>query len=306
MKRRSFLKTAAVGAVAAPFRLSADPPAADPRDRIGCTTVTFRHRFASTRPQGLAPTGPDFRLLDVPAMFVEELGLHNVELWSRHFPTATVAFGEELRAAAARAGARVVNLQHDEPPFDLSSSDPAKRRASIATVEHWMDIAAACGATSLRANVGGRPDEAFALGTTADSFTRLAAKGEKVGVRILVENHGGHSSKAENIAAIVAAVNSPWCRSLPDFGNMPAGFTPPQRVAFLDQILPSAHLVSAKGMEFDADYRHTSYDIAACVSAAEKSGFKGVYSIELWAPAYVPPDPFRAVRALTDLIARHL
>ncbi|MCX7887476.1 MAG: hypothetical protein N3B01_09530, partial [Verrucomicrobiae bacterium] len=104
----------------------------------------------------------------------------------------------------------------------------------------------------------------------------------------------------------VKAVNSPWCRSLPDFGNMPAGFTTEQRVAFLNQILPYAFLISAKGMEFDADYRHTSYDVAACVRAAEQAGYKGIYSIELWSPKYIPPDPVRAVRALADIITRNI
>ena len=305
MTRKHFLKTsAAVGLVAPAVWASERKPAPAAIDRVSCTTVSFRHRFAATRVKNVSVAGPDFQLVDMPAMFVEKLGLRNVEVWSRHFPEPTIAFGEKLRAAADKAGARIVNVQQDEPPYELSNPAVEKRGAGIATIEQWMNIAAACGATSLRANVGGKPDEPFNLQAATDSFSRLAAHGEKLGVKILVENHGGHSLRTENVAAIVRAVNSPWCRSLPDFGNVPKGMTLDQRVAFLKKILPFAHLISAKGMEFDADYLHTSYDFAACVRAAEKAGFKGIYSIELWSPTYLPPDPIRAVRSLRDLVAR--
>ncbi|MBU4459033.1 MAG: sugar phosphate isomerase/epimerase, partial [Verrucomicrobia bacterium] len=224
MNRRTFLRTTTLAA-AAPLLGAGAVRAADKMDRIGCTTVSFRMRFSSTRPKGVQTTGPDLDLHDVPALFAEKLGIRNVEVWSKHFPEPTVAYAANLREAARKAGARIVNVQLDEPPFDLSSPDAAARRACIEATKKWMDVAAACGAPSLRANTGGKKDEPFDLPTTADSFSRLAEYGAKTGVRILVENHGGHSLKAENVASIVGTVNSPWCRSLPDFGNMPAGFT---------------------------------------------------------------------------------
>jgi hypothetical protein len=305
MNRRGLLRYSTAALIAVPG-MAVTASTDSKMSRIGCTTVTFRTRFAATRPKGMDPSGPDFDLLDMPAMFVEKLGIRNVELWSKHFAEPTVAYGGKLRGAAAKAGARIINVQMDEPPFDLSSADTDKRRACIEATKKWVDIAAACGAPSMRANVGGLRNETFDLQTTADSFLQLAEYGEKVGIKILVENHGGHSLKAENVAAIVGRVNSPWCRSLPDFGNIPVEFTKEQRVAFLNQILPSAYLISAKGMEFDADYRHTSYDIGACVRVAEAAGFRGIYSIELWAPKYIPPDPARAVKTVTDIIIANL
>lgn len=301
MKRRTFLKfgTAALAPMVAGARSRA---AGAQTDRIGATTVSFRMRFASTRPKGVAAAEPDLALLDVPALFVEKLGISNVEVWSKHFGEGTVAYGEKLRAAAAKAGARIINVQMDEPPFDLSGPDAGKRKACIAFTKQWMDIAAACGAPSMRANVGGGKGEAFDLATTVDSFRALAEYGEKIGVKILVENHGGHSMGEGNVAAIVKAVSGAWCRALPDFGNMPGEVTMEQRIAFLAPMFPLADLISAKGMEFDENYRHTSYDIGACVRAAEAGGFRGIYSVECWAPKYVPPDPARAVKSVADII----
>lgn len=304
MNRRTFLASIAGAALPLPVSAASGPDRA--YGRLACTSVSFRHRFAATRPKGQAANEPDLTLLDLPALVAERLGLRQVEVWSRHFLEPTLAFAEKLRHAAERAGARIVNVQQDEPPFELSHPDADRRAASVASIKRWMELAAACGSPSLRANVGGRPTDPFDLSAAADSFRRLADHGAKLGVKILVENHGGHSVKAENVAAVVAAVASPWCRSLPDFGNLPAGTSLPDRIAFLQKILPFAALVSAKGMEFDADYRHTSYDVGACVRAAESAGFTGIYSIELWAPSYTPPDPFRAVRTMGDEITRHL
>lgn len=301
MRRRIFIKKLGLGAGAV---LLARPGEANAgtMGRLGATTVSFRMRFQSTRPKGMSPTEPDLELLDVPALFVERLGISNVEVWSKHFSEATVAYGEKLRAAAASAGARIINVQMDEPPFDLSGTDSGKRKACIGLTKGWMDIAAACGAPSMRANVGGAKGDAFDLATTVDSFRALAEYGEKIGVKILVENHGGHSMVEGNVAAIVKTVNSPWCRSLPDFGNMPGEVSIEQRIGFLSSMFPVADLISAKGMEFDENYRHTSYDIGACVRAAEAAGFKGIYSVECWAPKYLPADPFKAVKAVAESI----
>lgn len=307
MKRREFIQTTAAALAATPcFQPAALLAANDKLARIGCTTVTFRTRFAATRPKNTTAAGPDFNLLDMPAMFVEQLGLRNVELWSKHFPAATVAFGEKMRAAAAKAGARIINIQQDEPPFDLCSPEADKRAACLKVTKQWMDIAAACGAPSMRANVGGKAGETLDLAVTVDSFRQLAEHGEKLGIKILVENHGGPSLKAENVAAIVKGVNSPWCRGLLDFGNAPGPLTQEQRIAYLEQMLPLAYLVSAKGMEFNANYQHTSYDFAACVRASEKAGFKGIYSIELWAPNYIPADPIYAVKSLKEIIQQNI
>jgi hypothetical protein len=51
-------------------------------------------------------------------------------------------------------------------------------------------------------------------------------------------------------------------------------------------------------MVFDEQYRHMSYDIGRCVKLGESMGFKGIYSVEQWASAYVPPDTFEMVRAI--------
>ncbi|MCK4294671.1 MAG: sugar phosphate isomerase/epimerase [Planctomycetes bacterium] len=312
MHRREFLKRAGV-VLASSTVLSAKmrPVAAAPDKkskvkRIGCTTVCFRARFPKTRPKDYSGSEPYLNLLDVPDLFAEKLGVHNVELWSRHFEDTSLKYCRKVKAAAKKAGSRIINIQMDEPGYQLSSKDAAQRKSSIEVVKQWMDRAAACGATSLRANTGGSAKETLDVSITGDSFRQLAEHGEKIGVKILIENHGGLSSRPENIVAVIEAVDSPWCRALPDFGNMPTNFTQQQRDGFLKKLLPHAHLISAKGMYFNKQGKHLTYDIGACVRTAEASGFKGIYSAEQWSPKPNPIDAVAAARAIIRQIADNI
>jgi len=266
--------------------------------RIGCTTVCFRMRFPSTRPKDYSAREPDLTLLEVPAFFADKLGVHNVELWSRHFEQTSLEYCRKISSAAEKAASKIINIQLDDPGYNLSHADPAQRRKGIEFVKQWMDWAAACGATSLRANTGGSPKEKFDLAVTSDSYRQLAEYGEKIGVKILIENHGGHSSNPDNIVSIIKTVDSPWCRALPDFGNVPADLTQQQRDEFLKKLYPHAHLISAKGMYFDEQAKHLTYDIGACVRTAEASGFKGIYSAEQWSPKPIAVDALTATRTI--------
>ncbi len=274
--------------------------------RIGCTTVCLRNRFPKTRPKGYSGGESLLSLLQIPDLFAEKLGVHNVELWSRHFEQTSLKYCAKLRAAAEKAGSKIVNIQMDEPGYNLSATDPAQRKKGVELVKQWMEMAAACGAGSLRANTGGSAQAPVNLAITGDSFRQLAQHGEKIGVKILIENHGGLSSKPKNIVAIIKAVDSPWCRSLPDFRNMPVRFKQQQRDEFLKQLYPYAHLISAKGMDFDKKGRHLTYDIGACVRTAEACGVTGIYSAEQWSPNPCPVDAFTAARAIIKAIVDNL
>ncbi len=158
VNRRRFIK---VSALAGAFAANATGAEAKP-DRIACTTTTFRGRF------------PKFPLLEFPAFLKKELGLSNVEIWSRHIPEQTPEFFKKLKSAARDIGSRIINIQLDQPGYDLSNPDDTSRSKSIDTVRRWMDLAKTCGATSLRANTGGKKGQKFVLGRTADAFGQLA------------------------------------------------------------------------------------------------------------------------------------
>ncbi|MBW3629947.1 MAG: sugar phosphate isomerase/epimerase [Gemmatimonadetes bacterium] len=308
MERRDFLKrgslalTAPLWTAAAGCASVGSSPALDTRERIGISSVSFRDWFVTTRP-ATAPAGPrSLDALSAPQFVAQELGIRKLELWNRHFDEPTVAYARRVREAADRAGVQINCVQL---PGDMSNPEAAVRDRSIAETRRWIEIAAAAGAPAVRVDTGGGANVPFDVRVTGESYRELAQHGASNNVIILVENHGGHSNVAENVAAIVKHVNSRWVRSYPDFGNMPHDSTARQ-IAFLNTILPWAHMISAKAEVFDASYRHTSFDIAPLVDAAEAGGFRGVYSIELWTARTPPADPVRATRVVMDTIESRL
>ena len=301
INRREFL--AATSASVGLASVSGCAPAADAKARIGVTTVGFRERFQSTAARGTA----DLDLLSWPAFVRTTFDVSYVEAWSRHFDELSIGYCEQLKQAALDAGTEFINIQLD--PFeadlvDMAAIDDSRRLADIEEVKRWMDRSLACGAPFLRANtdapVAGRP---FDRDRIADSFHRLAEYGETIGVTILVENHGGYSRDIANVEAVVRAVDHPYCRALADWGNSP-GATTADRIDSLRTLAPLTALVSAKGKSFDeSDWTHSDYDVAEMTRAFERSGYGGIYSIELYeVPA--PSDPVAAVHSMIAAVSR--
>jgi sugar phosphate isomerase/epimerase len=317
MNRRRFLAHGSRILAAAPFvgtaielghaADAAAAPQAIPAavlNRIGITTVCFRERFPATRSKGAAPpAGGDLTLLTAPKFIADELGLHNVEIWSAQFAEKTPEYCKQVKSAAEAAGSRIINVQIDGPE-NLSDPDPAKRAASIASIKEWMDRSAAVGSPRMRANTGGGSAEAWDVNRTADSFKQLAEYGKKIGVKILIENHTGYSADIDKVVQIVKAVNDPNCKLISDWGNTPST-SPADRVAGLSKLLPQLELVSAKELDFDDQNKHVSYDIVPFIKATEASGFKGIYSIEFYSNR-PPRDVVGAARDMMNTIAANI
>lgn len=311
MQRRTFLKQGSGALVGSLWACSASwtgggAPSASGADRfprIGVTTVSFRSRFPATRSMNGGPvTNPELTLPAAPEFFAREVGLHNVEIWDLQFAEQSVAYCQSIRVAAEAAGSRIANLQIDGVG-DLSAAAPATRAEALAKSKAWMDRAVVLGSPRIRFNTGPGPGQPFDLGVTSDSFRQLAEYGERVGVTVLVENHG---TPIPDVVAIVNEVNHPRCRSLVDFGNTTPGGTTEEKIAALRPMFDHLGFVSAKASEFDDEYRHTSWDIGALVRAIEQSGYRGIYSVELWNTSAPPADTVRAARAVRDTIARNL
>jgi sugar phosphate isomerase/epimerase len=317
MHRRRFLQHGARALAAAPFlplagtvaKAAGDfaggqPLPAAVLNRIGITTVCFRERFPATRTKGApAPADGELSLLTAPKMIADQLGLHNVEIWSAQFADTSVDYCKQVKAAAAAVGSRIIDVQVDGPE-NLSDPDQAKRTASIATIKQWMDRAAAVGAPRMRANTGGGSAAAWDVNRTADSFRQLADYGKTIGVKILIENHTGYSADIDKVVELVKTVDHPNCGVISDWGNTPST-SPADRVAGLSKLLPHLELVSAKELDFDDSNKHVSYDIVPLIKATEASGFKGIYSIEFYSNR-PPKDVVGAARDMMQTIASNI
>lgn len=304
MHRRDFLKCGSM-ALATPLFSSAFPSTAlgasrqtGALDRVGIATWSFRHLIAAGRnPNMPAPERAVMTALDAPKFVREELGLRQLEIIINHLDERTVAYAERVRAAADQAGVRFINFQLGG---QMSSPDPAVRARSIADVKDGMRIAAALGAPTVRADVGGAAGQPLDLAITADSYKQLVEFGTTIGVMPMPENHGGHSSNPDTLVRIMRAID-PRIRAIVDWGNFQVE-NQAQRIESTRKLLPYTGLVSAKFDRFDSDYR-PSYDVAELVRLVEASGYLGQYSIEITNP---PADIVRGALAAKEIITANL
>jgi L-ribulose-5-phosphate 3-epimerase len=304
MHRRDFLKNGSI-ALATPLFASTFPSTAlgafmqaGPVDRIGIATWSFRHLIAAGRNAKMPPAERAvMTALDAPKFVSGELGLRQLEIIINHLDERTVAYAERVRAAADQAGVKFMNLQLGG---QMSASDPAVREKSIAEIKEGMRIAAALGAPSVRADVGGKQGEPLDLAITADSYKQLVEFGSTIGVMPMPENHGGHSTDPDTLVSIMRAID-PRVRAIVDWGNLRVE-NQAQRLEGTRKLLPYTGLVSAKVDRFDADYR-PGYDVAELVRLVEASGYRGKYSIEI---TNAPADIVRGSLAAKEIIAANL
>src|SRR5215218_6231832 len=254
MHRRDFLKRSSF-AFAAPLfwtalpstTVAASQPA--PPDRIGIATWSFRHLMAAGRNDKMPPAERAvMTALDAPKFVREELGLARLEIIINHLDERTAQYAERVRAAADKVGVTFMNLQLGG---QMSAPDPAVRAKSIDEIKDGMRIAAALGAPTVRADVGGRAGEPLDLAITADSYKQLVEFGNTIGVMPMPENHGGHSTDPDTLVSILKTLD-PRIRAIVDWGNFRVD-NQTQRIESTRKLLPHAGLVSAKVDRFDAE-----------------------------------------------------
>jgi hypothetical protein len=139
----------------------------------------------------------------------------------------------------------------------------------------------------------------------------LSEAGASLGVYVLVENHGLHTSDAAFMAGIIREVGNPYLGTLPDFGNWclnrewgsTKGGTCTEAydpVKGLEEFLPFARGVSAKSYDFDQDGNETLLPYRALLQKVKDYGFSGHIGIEYEGNRLSETAGIRATKALIE------
>jgi sugar phosphate isomerase/epimerase len=244
------------------------------------------------------------QLVNFPAYTKEQFGIEAVELNSPFFASCDEAYLQQLSAAAAQAGVKLLNIAVDEKG-DLSSDDEAVRQEGIVKYSRWVPVAAALGCSAIRANSGGKnmTDRGRAVKQCTDSFRRLAEEGRRHNVTILMENHWGLSADPESVVEVMEGVRQTHgpdaVGTLPDFGNWPEGV---DRESALRRIMPYARAVHAKVLDIDENLDHPKFDLEQCISIAREAGYDGYLGIEYEGKGDPVEGVRRAVRKLRPML----
>jgi len=301
LDRRAFLTQAAlwVGALALP----------------GCSTVNsskkppFKISLAEWSLHK-ALFGKKLDHLDFPKTARHDYGIDAIELVNQFFMDKANdrAYIAEFKKRADGEGVRVLLIMCDDEGA-LGDPDEAKRRQAVENHYKWAEAAKFFGCHSIRVNAETRGAGSFEAQQerAADGLRRLSGFGAKLGLNVIVENHGGLSSNGAWLAGVMRKVNLPNCGTLPDFGNFELGGGKEyDRYKGVAEMMPFAKAVSAKSHDFDAAGNETHTDYRRMMKIVLDAGYHGHLGIEYEGEKITEPDGIRATKRLLERVRDEL
>ena len=280
--RRDFLKGAALAGLAA--GLGPDSPASamkpikrgqDSAIKLSIAGYSFRKEFKSDP--------PEMTLLEDFVDFAARHGLDAIEPTSYYFPEpVTDEYLLELKRRAFLQGLDIsgtaIGNTYTFPP------GPA-REEQIALTKTWVDRAALLGAPSIRVFAGKiqeGDDEKTARKYCIETLHECLEYAATRGVFLALENHGGIVSTAEQMMAIVEAVEHPWFGVNLDTGNFHSE-DPYREVAML---APYSVTVQLKvEMRPAGSPNKIPADIPKVMNILKAAGYRGYVALEYEAEA---------------------
>jgi L-ribulose-5-phosphate 3-epimerase len=221
--------------------------------------------------------------LDFPRITREQFGIEGLEYVNQLWQAPVADYVRRLKAAQASTGTRCVLIMCDGEGF-MGHPEKTVRLAASANHYKWVDITAELGGHSIRTNMYPGPRQPESVGEIAEfvdrcseSFNDLCAYARKANINVIIENHGGVSSKAEVVMSLMNKVNAPNFGTLPDFGNFPKET---DKYEAVKQLMPRAKGVSFKCFDFDASGRETTIDMDRMMSIVDAAGYQGYVGIE--------------------------
>ena len=217
LNRRTFIKSAAaLGAVSliSPALKAAAAPKKEPF-KISLAQWSLNKRFLKRA--GAEPLDHlEF------AKIARSVGIDGIEYVNQMFfeKATDRSYLGEMKTRAAGEGVNSLLIMCDREG-NLGAPAEADRLKTVQNHLKWLDAAAFLGCHSIRVNAASDPklswDEQAKL--AADGLHRLCVEGDKRGLWVVVENHGGLSSNGKWLTQVMKQAGHARAGILPDFGN---------------------------------------------------------------------------------------
>ena len=216
--RRTFLKsTAALGALglAQPLTKAVAADTKTEKFKISLAQWSLNKRFLK-RPGAEPLDNLEF------AKIARSVGIDGLEYVNQMFKDKAKdeAYLGEMKKRAEGEGVKSLLIMCDGEGSIGAPQEPARAK----TIENhlkWLDAAVFLGCHSIRVNAASDAklpwDEQAKL--AADGLHRLCDEGDKRGLWVVVENHGGLSSNGKWLTQVMKAADHKRVGVLPDFGN---------------------------------------------------------------------------------------
>lgn len=213
MTRREWMTAAGVGAAAlVATRVEAAEAETAPMPKLSLAAYSFRQYL----PQDAKPS--KITLADFFGL-VADYGLPAAEPTGYYFTTEDFTYVHSLKAAAHKLG---VDISGTAIRNDFCDPDAEKRKAEIAHVKKWVDIALHLGAPHIRVFAGnphkGVSDEQ-ATAWAIECLRECADYAGTQGIYLGIENHGYLTTSGDTLMQVAESVNHEWLGINLDTGN---------------------------------------------------------------------------------------
>jgi len=292
--RRDCLKSLFVSASAigfgAPFLGFSDE--SDVLTRAGLKLAVQQYTFNRQLRSG------ELKIEDYPRTVVEGTGMKALEYYNGHMMDRAKdrKLFRGLKKTCDDLGA-VNTMMLLKSNNALDSKKAEIRKAAVEEYKPWLEAMKVLGGFCVRVDVRSSGDYEEQLKHAADGLNQLCDVAEKMGLQIVVENHGGWSSNGEWVAKLMKKVGRDSCGTLPDFQNF-KDYDPYKGV---EEMMPWAKIVCAKAIEFNEAGNEVRVDYGRMFRIVKKAGFKGYVGIEFEGHDV---DPVKGILITKALIER--
>jgi hypothetical protein len=289
MNRRDFL----AGAAAAWPLMAQSTPGSAKLDRVSIMTYNYR---ATLKLPGQRPS-PERTLavFDIPQMYVDTWGVHNIEFQHNHFESTETSYLADLRSRIAATGSRMtqINLEFDQA--NISAADPAMRQQAIDLTAKWTDYASVLGCPRVMINQGTLTQMTMANATAA--LKQMTGYAKTKNIRVSMETRGmpqplGADGQPGPLGweLVKQLLESSGAYSNVDIGNLRS---PDQ--ASLHAAIKGLFPSSSGNMHIKVS---PNWDLATAIRFINSElGYKGLYSLEV--------DP-SLIRGVIDTIVANI
>ena len=197
---------------------------------------------------------------------------------------------------------------------NLGDPDDKKRQTAVDNHVRWLEWAKFLGCHSIRVNAASDWKKGFeeTQKLAADGLRKLSELGDKQGINVIVENHGGLSSHGAWLAGVMKLVDHKRCGTLPDFGNFGVGKIDGvegvkdgqyDRYKGVDELMPFAKGVSAKSHDFDEKGNETHTDYRKMMEIVlKKHKYNGFVGIEYEGGKIGEAEGIKATKKLLETV----
>jgi L-ribulose-5-phosphate 3-epimerase len=244
--------------------------------------------------------------LDFPRAAKRDYGIDAIELVNQFFmdKAKDQTYLGEFKKRAEGEGVKILLIMCDGEG-SLGDPDTAKRKQAVENHFKWADAAKFFGCHSIRVNAETGSSGSFEeqQKRAADGLRALSEHSAKLGLNVIVENHGHLSSNGAWLAGVMRLVNLPNCGTLPDFGNFDLGNGQQyDRYKGVTEMMPFAKAVSAKSHDFDAAGNEIHTDYRRMMKIVLDAGYRGFVGIEYEGEKTPEPEGIRLTKRLLEKV----